>query len=178
MEIWKDIEGYEGLYQVSNLGRVKSLSRHCPSKGGSIRRVQERQLRFKTDRYGYLCLGLNNAGKTHFTVHRLVAAAFIPNPDLKPCVNHIDGVKTNNHIDNLEWCTVRENSIHAVRTGLSKAPEGEKCGASKLKATQVLIIIDMIKKGQSYKEISEMFGISRASITLIKQNKNWKIIPR
>ena len=104
MEIWKDIPGYEGVYQVSNLGNVKSLPRMV-SNGK-----------------GYLCIELKDKnGKYHFCgVHRLVAVAFIENPDNKPQINHIDGNKKNNIVENLEWCTNGENQVHAYKMGLNR----------------------------------------------------------
>lgn len=107
-EIWKDIEGYEGLYQVSNLCNIKRLN------SGRI-------LKQCKNTYGYLQVGLSKKGKLKmFCVHILVARAFIPNPENKSQVNHIDGDKENNNIDNLEWVSQEENLIHAFKTGLRK----------------------------------------------------------
>lgn len=117
-EIWKDIEGYEGMYQVSNLGRVKSLSRRCSTHWGT-RLVPEKILKPQEKEFGYLCVNLHKDSKSkEFSIHRLVAFAFVPNPSNKPDVNHNDGNKQNNYPENLEWVTNLENIQHAVRTGL------------------------------------------------------------
>lgn len=122
-EIWKDIEGYEGLYQVSNLGRVKSLERKCKVLNG-YRTVNERIRSLNKNRYGYITVSLNKNNKTKIcTIHRLVAIAFIENPENKIQVNHIDGDKSNNTVDNLEWVSQEENMQHAVNTGLLKFTE-------------------------------------------------------
>lgn len=107
-EIWKDIEGYEGLYQVSNLGRVKSKLR----KGRILKPIN-------TKKYYSVILCKNSTTKEIY-VHRLVAYAFIPNPQNKPFINHIDGNKQNNYVENLEWCTQSENCRHAYKIGLNK----------------------------------------------------------
>ena len=118
-EVWKDVEGYEGLYQVSTCGNVKSLPK--VRRNGTGTYIQkERLLKPSNTSTGYKKVELCKDGKRKgFKVHRLVAIAFIPNPDNKPEVNHIDGNKINNNIDNLEWVTSSENSIHAYETGLN-----------------------------------------------------------
>ena len=113
MEIWKDIEGYEGRYQISNLGRVKSLSRTI-DVGGKFKRFQpERILKPSKGVKGYLLVELykNNCSKMK-RVHRLVAESFIPNPKKLLSVNHIDENKENNTMENLEWCTDRYNNLY------------------------------------------------------------------
>lgn len=111
-EVWKDIKGYEGLYQVSNKGRVKSLSR-VASNG---RRIAERILKPYKNRGGYLQVNFYKDGKliNHY-IHRLVATAFIPNPENKPEVNHVNENKENNNANNLEWATRKENNNHGTR---------------------------------------------------------------
>lgn len=117
-EIFKDVKGYEGLYQVSNFGRVKSLERFKDNYSKK-QLVKECMLSLKDNNNGYLqtSLWLNNNQKI-ITVHRLVAIAFIPNPKNKRTINHKDGVKTNNNVDNLEWNTYSENLKHAYKTKL------------------------------------------------------------
>ena len=143
MEIWKDIEGYEGLYQVSNKGRVKSLYK------GS-----ERILRPGIDRYGYykIMIYKDSVRKT-FKLHRLVAQAFIPNPENKPQVNHKDENKLNNCVNNLEWSTAKENSNYGSRNErLSrKILQYSKSG-------------DFIREWQSAVEVKRVLGIANSHI--------------
>jgi hypothetical protein len=122
-EVWKDIEGYEGKYQVSNLGRVKSLSRYFSHWRGGTRKVQDKISMGKKKNNGYLYVTLfkNNIRNNHH-VHRLVANAFLNNPQNKKEVNHIDGIKSNNYLSNLEFVTPSENKKHAFKLGLWESP--------------------------------------------------------
>lgn len=115
-EYWKPVVGYEGLYEVSNYGRIKSFDTYRKGNNGSIRCCKGRILKLRTDKYGYFKVVLykNNKPKT-FTVHRLVAEAFLPNPDNLPCVNHKDECKTNNNVNNLEWCNIKYNINFGTR---------------------------------------------------------------
>lgn len=111
IEIWKDITGYEGLYQVSNLGRVKSTQ--------YFHGTNERILKPISTHNGYFRVHLRKDGKLKtFKIHRLVAEAFIPNPDNLPQINHKDEDKTNNRVDNLEWCSARYNCNYGGRNEL------------------------------------------------------------
>lgn len=121
MEIWKDIEGYEGLYQISNLGNVKSLARVIINKHGKEQTYPEKLLTpdvYVTNYSNYLRVTLSkNHNTKRYSVHRLVAEAFIPNPENKTHVNHIDNNAENNFVENLEWCTHSENMLHAQKQG-------------------------------------------------------------
>ena len=117
VEVWKDIKGYEGLYQVSNLGRIKSIRRNIIMK-------------VRKDKYGYYQLGLTkNKEQKTFKAHRLVAETFIPNHNNLPEINHKDEDKTNNRVENLEWCTSQENHIHAYKVLHRKGPNTGRTGA-------------------------------------------------
>ena len=126
-EVWRDINGYEGLYQVSSEGRVKSLARVVIRNNGKKLPIKERVLKPMTDRYGYLLVVLCAGGKPKtLNVHRLVCEAFHENPENKPEVNHINEDKADNRACNLEWSTAKENCNHGTRNermakGIAKA---------------------------------------------------------
>lgn len=121
-EIWKDIPGMLGHYQVSNTGKIKSVKRTYVGKGGFLRDLPEKIIKTRINKHGYefLHVGSKVVKLPSQAIHRVVVITFIPNTECKPFVNHIDGEKLNNHVLNLEWCTAKENSEHAWRTGLSK----------------------------------------------------------
>jgi hypothetical protein len=120
MEIWLDAVGFSGWYEVSNLGNVRSVSRVVKRKRG-FAFWKGRRLRKRIHSGGYYNANMSVDGVSHYRfIHRMVAEAFIPNPENLPFVNHIDGNKKNNNVENLEWCTEQENNIHALETGLRK----------------------------------------------------------
>lgn len=130
MEVWKDILGYEGLYQVSSNGNIRSCRRYRKGKGGSPTLCKERLLKVQINKFGYVqvCLCKENKKKL-LSVHRLVAMAFMENPHNLPCVDHIDGVRVNNKLSNLRWCTTKENmNFDIVRERISNVQKtNPKC---------------------------------------------------
>jgi len=160
-ECWKDVVGFEGLYQVSNLGKVKTIpskKRYRPSQSGD----RSFQIHF-----GYCVINLFKDNKSHYKrVHRLVAEAFIPNPNKKPCVNHINGIKTDNRIENLEWCTHSENEIHSYNIlgknlkGIKKSfKNGVNVKCKKVLCVEKNIIFNSIK------DAANGLNLQRANIT-------------
>ena len=119
-EIWKDIPGYEGIYQISNNGKIKSIPHVIKAnQNGGMRVTKEYVKTTYVGWHGYVWVSLCKNGKSKtYSIHRLVALTFIENPNKFPAVNHIDGNKENNCIENLEWCTIHENQMHASKNGL------------------------------------------------------------
>lgn len=129
-EEWRDASGYEGIYRVSSAGNVMSVEHSLIDSAGRKRHFPAKLLTptiGKDPRYGYAHLSLTKDGiAKRVWLHRLVAEAFIPNPDNLPQVNHKDGNKVNNNVENLEWCTIRDNLLHSFRTGLHPNEKFEK----------------------------------------------------
>ena len=173
VEVWKDIEGYEGIYQISNTGQVKSLARKCSGRY-SNREIIKKPF---VEKDGYFTVGLYKDGKYRYCrVHRLVAIAFIPNPNNYPEVNHIDENKQNNNVENLEWCTTRYNLTYGHRLDCAR---GERNHRHKLTADQVKEIRRVYKKGDleyGQSALGKKYGIAHGSIAAIVQGKSWKHI--
>lgn len=170
MEIWKTIEGFEN-YEISNLGSIK-----VNLKFRKYRSYQSKILNPPLDKDGYYRTAITKNGKRYMkTIHRLVALNFIENKENKPCVNHINGIKTDNRVENLEWCTVKENNIHAIKIGLSKQEPGEKHHMSKLKEKEVLEIIEN-KNNLTQKQLGLEYNISQTQISRIINKKRWNHI--
>lgn len=161
MEIWKDVEGYGGCYQISNHGNAKSF-RQC--RYGKL-------LKFGLTSSGYPAISPHKDKKQKtMAIHRIVAKSFIPNPDNKPHVNHKDGNKQNNHVSNLEWVTPKENHAHASKNGLLAC--GERQGASKLNSFQVRVIRKTT--GLTQRELARIFKISQGTSGPILLRKTWR----
>lgn len=181
-EIWKDIPNYEGFYQASNYGRIRSLDCLVRCRNNHFRKKQGKILHPTPYKNGYLSVCISKDGRIKRTsVHRLVAKAFIPNPLNKPCIDHINANITDNNVNNLRWVTVKENNQNPIfkkRTSLSK--KGEKCSFyGKIfnnrpivsvdhegNMTKYISIMEASKKGFNYR------GIQHCLSGLQKQHKN------
>ena len=164
-EIWKDILEYEGLYQVSNLGRIKSLANKSNHKKEII-------MRQHLNHKGYCVLSLcKNYKRQSKSVHRIVAQAFIPNSNNLPQVNHIDGNKTNNNVNNLEWCNNSYNQLHANKLGLNK----HRLESVKEVCNKPVAQLDMngieLNRFNSLREASNKTGFSYKSMSLCTLGK-------
>jgi hypothetical protein len=157
-EEWKDIAGYEGIYQVSNTGRVRSLDRKIMHSDGKPYTVKGRILKLFTNRYKYLCADLSvDNKKLSARAHRLVAAAFIDNPYNLPCVNHKDENKANNTVDNLEWCTIQYNNTYGNYSRFGPERKAKK-------VSQFSKDGELIKTYVSQAEAQRSTGLSSSSI--------------
>src|SRR3990167_6659485 len=171
-EIWKDIKGYEWFYQVSNLGGVKSLSRLIKRKVWTP--YNGKALKGHNDKDGYLkVLIRNNEIVKYLFIHRLVAISFMENQYNKPQVNHIDGNKKNNVVENLEWCSAHENRLHAYKIGL-QSKVGEKHHMVKLKEKNIFKIRNLFASGKmKQREIAQNFNVTPHTISDIHTRRSW-----
>lgn len=174
-EVWKDIKGYEGQFQVSNLGRVKSLCRKV-SFGKNYRTIPEKIRKNQKHTSGYEAIVLAYKGKNIY-IHRLVANAFISNPKNLKFVNHINGKKTDNRVENLEWCTPKENCAHALKIGCLKNIIGSNHHLTVLNEKQVIEIRSKyIPKKYTQKMLGDEYGVSSFVIRDIVNKITWKHI--
>lgn len=177
IEIWKDIIGYEKIYQVSNLGRVKKLYREWYGSTGGKRFTEEKIIPPHYSKFGYNHhLFIKEGNPKDLRVCRLVAIAFIPNPENKPFVNHKDGNKANDNVENLEWNTRSENDKHAFANGLRVGLKGSKNGMAKVTEMIVLQIRELYANGKTYDELAIKFNLKRDHIGNIVKRRLWKHI--
>jgi len=157
IEIWKPVKGYENLYEVSNLGRVKSI------------RNGDKILKTYLSTYGYVKVNLYAAKKSkiHF-LHRVIALAFIENPEAKPIINHKNGIKHDNSLENIEWVTYSENSLHAIKTGLRSHDKRLSPQARQ----------EINQSDLSPKEICEKYNIGMCTFYEIKRRSLSSLLPK
>jgi len=161
-ELWRNIDGYKGMYQISSKGNVRSYKYNSP-----------RILKFGKTNHGYLYINLSKNGKYKtIMVHRLVAKYFLGKSNLT--VNHINGNKLNNTVENLEWLSMEDNYQHAKNNGLLAI--GEKNGNSKLKERDIILIRKKHNNGKSYRFIAKEFGVSKTTIGKIIKKISWSHI--
>lgn len=174
-EIWANIEGYDGIYKISNYGRVKSSGKTVviKKKMNCTKVLREKLIKQRIDTRGYYAFKITHNGLyKNYNTHRLLALAFIPNPENKPEVNHIDGNKLNISLSNLEWATVKENAIHAFAIGLRK--QGELHHRTRLSGANVLEILRMKTNGSTHSQLAEKFATSKGNIQSIVEKRSWK----
>lgn len=171
-ELWLPIKGFEGLYEVSSFGKVKSLDRRVEytHRWGSKTTMKQvgkiKNLSFTGS--GYLFVGLSKNGIPYpKDVHRIVATHFIPNPENKKCVNHKDGNKLNNCVDNLEWCTYSENITHAMKNGLTKLNGGDNPYARGVVIEKEGIMVEF----KTQREAAKYIGTKDINVSAAKINK-------
>ena len=177
-EVWKDIPEFRGSYQVSNMGRVRSLDRVVTCSDGSMRKYKGKVLKLQVDKTtGYEYLTLSNDGKRNTKkVHRLVLEVFKPHVNMSDLeVNHMDGNKLNNHLTNLEWVTGRDNILHAYDMGLINN-KGERAPHAKLSNTDVLEILRRLSTGELHRDIGLDYGVSKSCITKINTGTTWRSV--
>ncbi|WP_434577546.1 NUMOD4 motif-containing HNH endonuclease [Pseudomonas sp. Z1-6] len=172
-EVWKDVLGLEGAYQVSNIGRVRSLDRMCVGPTGRTRRRQGALMKQTLDKGYFLVSLFSPEGKTLRRVHRLVAEAFHGAPPEDAVVNHLDGDKTNNNASNLEWTTVQGNTAHSYETGLQVGRKGAAHHNTRISEESVRAIVQRLVAGDYQSVIASDFGVGQAQISLINLGKRW-----
>lgn len=167
MEVWKNIKGYEGLYQISNLGRVKALEKvkNYTVNGKQRKSILKEKILKPVYNYGYcrVILWKDNVIK-NYRIHRLVAEHFIDNPHNKLEVNHINADKKDNRVENLEWATSQENQQHAFNNGLN---------SRKLKTNEAL---DVLNSNQKALDLSIKYNVSISTIRCIKKRESYKYL--
>lgn len=167
-EIFRPIIGFEDKYEISNIGNVKSLNYRQTKNSNNLKPKISKQTGYKE------VVLSNKKTKKTISIHKLVASAFIPNLDNKPCINHIDGNKLNNHVDNLEWCSYSENTVHSFKIGTQRPNYIILKNNGKLKRKKVLQFdknMNFIKEWNSQTEVAKHFGIYPSCISEVCRGK-------
>lgn len=172
-EIFIPVIGFELSYKISNYGNLLSLPKEWKSGKNNTSSHNGLIVKPGVGRYACVCL-YKDSTITRTSIHRLVAIHFIPNPENKPCVNHKDGNKLNNVVDNLEWVTLSENMQHALKNKLKVPIGGENCNFSKLKRNQVDDIRKMYSTGNyTQHKLAAIYKVRQSAIHKIVTNKTW-----
>lgn len=173
---WRNIKGYEGLYQVSDCGEIKSLDRKSKRKDSGFNIYKGKVLKQDKNNRGYNLITLNKNGVSKkILVHRIVAINFIENNENKKFVNHIDGDKRNNKVENLEWATFEENIKHAWETEIYKPIKSDSVHTAKLNSEKVKNIRKNTEN-KSVKELAEEYGVTSTTVSNVLNFKSWKDI--
>ena len=163
MEIWKNVVGFEEQYEISNLGNLRSKERFVKHWRAGERKYKSNFKNIRLNDKGYFRCNLKNEGKRYdFTIHKLVALAFIPNEENKPFINHKNGIKTDNRVENLEWCNQSENVTHAVKNRLIK---------TKLTDEQAK---EIFNSQLSNRKLAKIYNVTHGIIWRIKNKKAYK----
>lgn len=176
-ETWKDIEEFEGIYQISNMGNIRSIDRTIICKNNSLKFLKGKMKKPSSDKDGYQTIILHKNNKSYNKkIHRLVLNAFEKNNE-ELQVNRINGIKSDNRLENLEWVTPKENIEHCKRTGLNHSRIGENHYSSKLTENDVIEIRYLCENTNlKHREIAEMYDLSVGHISDIKLKKAWSHI--
>ena len=171
-EEWKDVPNFEG-YQVSSFGNVKSLDRFRKGKFG-MRLIKGQLLKQVLNKKGYPEVRLRKNGIHTRLVHKIVASTFMTKPEHCTQINHINGIKTDNRLVNLEWVTQSENQIHAYKLGLQPSRSGEKNGRAILTNDKVTYVKELYNSGKRAKDVSEITGVNLSIVRQIISGDIWK----
>ncbi len=177
LEIWKTIPEWDGFYEASTLGRIRSLDRIACRVDGSHPQPRKGRILANAIDWGYCLVTLTGGGRREsYRVHRLIGFTFLANPNNLPEVNHIDTIKTHNWVENLEWSTQLDNQRHARKNIKFNVPIGEKSGRSKLKNAEVVEIKKLLLVGTPKKYLAKIFNVKEQTIWGIVYGHNWKHI--
>lgn len=176
MEPWIDIAGYDGLYKINEDGDIMSLDRVRTGSHFTVRHRVYKSRILKPGRAGrYNTVVLTKMGiKKTLLVHRLVALTFIPNPENKKYVNHLDFNRFNNKASNLEWCSQLENVRYTVSAGRNNAPKGEKNSMSKFNDAEIIKLFELRRGGKTQAEIAKMFSVDPSTVSTILTRKTYR----
>jgi len=171
-EEWKDIPNFEG-YQVSNLGTVRGTDRYKNGRNG-LRLIRGQKLKQLPNKKGYLETRLRKNGTHTRLIHKLVTSAFLTKPDNCTQINHINGIKTDNRVSNLEWVTQSQNQLHAYKLGLQPSRAGENNSNAKLTDKDVTLLKQLYNSGKTIVEVSKCMNINVSIIRQIIYGRTWK----